>query len=112
MAHSASSSTGAQRTYARNGSEWDYSNDLDPVFLRRFYEEWESIEEQIRCLQDHKKTMLAAIRSRYGRHQAEAVRVTMRTMMMEPLKRAEHFHFNETARRYVELIEVEGEHVQ
>jgi hypothetical protein len=108
----ASTSTRARRAYERDDQEWDHPEDLDPAFLHRFQARWSAIEEEITVLQDAKKTMLAAIRSHHGRHQAEAVRVTMRLMAMEPLKRAEHFHFNETARRYVAVIEAAEEYVQ
>lgn len=95
----------AQRTYTGGGDQFDYSDDIDSILVRRFHEEWSMLEDEITNLQNTKKQMLSVIRTRFGRHQAEALKLTMRAMAMEPLKRAEHFHFNETARRYVEMID-------
>jgi len=93
----------ARRTHTR-GVEWDFPEDLDPAFLVQMAEHWRSIENDISALQDQKKAMLATIRSRFGRHQAEAVKIAMRIVMMDDAKRTEHMMFNETACRYAVVI--------
>lgn len=97
----------AHRRAAREGPEWDFSKDLPSAFLQQFFENWREIEAQIEAFQDHKKTMLAKVRSRYGRHQAEALKITMRLMLTDPVKRAEQRHANSTAYHYLDILEAE-----
>lgn len=99
----------AQRaTYAREGQEWDFSEDLPSGFVAQFYANWRRAEEQIDALQEQKKAMLSAVRSRHGRRQAEALKIAMRLMRKDHTKRVEEAFFTETARRYVQIIEESG----
>lgn len=107
MAGSTESGPRTRRTYASEDQEWNYSEDLDAEFLCQFHECWAQLEEEIGSLQDKKKAMLANVRSRYGRHRAEALKIGMRLMLMDPRQRAEQLRFNEVARRYVETLEAE-----
>lgn len=92
-------------TYAREGAEWDYAEDLPPEFVAQFYANWRLTEEKIDALQDHKKAKLSAVRCRHGRRQAEALKIAMRLMRKDQTKRVEEEFFAETARRYVQIIE-------
>lgn len=80
---------------------------LSPDFVFEFYLAWKELEDQIQDLQDSKKSMIANIRARYGRHQAEALKITMRRALMDKKKRAEVSIFNEMATYYVDLLEAE-----
>lgn len=104
---STDSASRAQRAYAHARPEWDYRTGLTTGELHEFRQRWRDCEDQIAAFQNAKKEMLAAVRLRHGRHEAEAIKLTMRVMAMEPLKRAEHFHFNDAARRYAELLDGE-----
>ncbi|MEC5291365.1 hypothetical protein VSX64_11855 [Aurantimonas sp. C2-6-R+9] len=97
----------ARRTYAR--VETEGLEELSPELLHGFFEHWSRLEDEIDALQSQKKAMLENVRSRYGRHQAEAVRITMRWMMTEPGKRAEKAAFDAIAKRYVDILETEIE---
>ncbi|MEF2558579.1 hypothetical protein VQ044_20345 [Aurantimonas sp. C2-5-R2] len=63
----------ARRAYAREDG-WDYPEDLNPEFLLQFYEHWGELDEGIKSLQEKKKSMIASVRSWYGRRQAEGVK--------------------------------------
>lgn len=95
----------ARRAHARGNQEWDFQEGLSAEALCRFHDQWREIEGRIDEAQNMKKTLLAVVRSHYGRHEAETLKLTMKAMTMEPLKRAEYFRFNEAARRYVEVLE-------
>ncbi|MEC5382135.1 hypothetical protein VSX64_14790 [Aurantimonas sp. C2-6-R+9] len=96
----------ARRAYAREDG-WDYPEDLNPEFLLQFYEHWGELDEGIKSLQEKKKSMIASVRSWYGRRQAEGVKKAMNLMLMGPHKRFEHIQFNEVACRYVEILQAE-----
>lgn len=96
--------------HARGAPTREGSNRLDllpPGFVYRFYLDWKELEVQIQNLQASKKSMLANIRARYGRHQAEALKITMRRALMDKKQRAEQATFNEMANHYTDLLETE-----
>lgn len=96
--------------HARGAPTREGSNRLDllpPDFVYRFYLDWKELEDQIRNLQASKKSMLGNIRARYGRHQAEALKITMRRALMDKKQRAEQAIFNEMANYYTDLLETE-----
>lgn len=109
MVGSSESQSRARRAYAREDHEWNYPEDLTPGFLHSFREVWAGVEEEIKALQDRKKTMLANVRTRYGRHRAETLKITMRLMLLDHRQRYEQVQFHEAARRYVEILEAEIE---
>lgn len=82
---------------------------LPPGFVFDFYTRWADLNQQIQDLQDTKKAMLGNVRSHFGRHQAESLRVTMNLALMDPRKRAEVLTFNEMAHHYMDLLETEIE---
>jgi len=93
----------AQRTYTR-GDEWDFQQSISPDFLVQLAGQWKQIEEHIAAFQEQKKALLAAVRSRHGRHEAEAIRVAMRLVLMDERKRTEQQKFNAAGERYAEII--------
>lgn len=96
--------------HARGAPTREGSNRLDllpPDFVYRFYLDWKELEDQIQNLQASKKSMLANIRARYGRHQAEALKITMRRALMDKKQRAEKAIFNGMANYYTDLLETE-----
>lgn len=96
--------------HARSAPTHEGSNRLDllpPDFVYRFYLDWKELEDQIQNLQASKKSMLANIRARYGRHQAEALKITMRRALMDKKQRSEQAVFNEMANYYTDLLETE-----
>lgn len=109
MVGSSESQSRARRAYVREDHEWNYPEDLSPEFLHEFREIWAGVEEEIKALQDRKKTMLANVRTRYGRHRAETLKITMRLMLLDHRQRYEQVQFHEAARRYVEILEAEIE---
>ena len=80
---------------------------LSPDFVFQFYLAWKELEDQIQDLQDSKKSMIANVRSRYSRHHAEALKITMRRALMDKNKRAEAAVFNDMATYYVDLLEAD-----
>ncbi|MGF7007202.1 hypothetical protein [Aminobacter sp. BE322] len=112
MVGSSESQSRARRAYVREDHEWNYPEDLSPEFLHGFHEHWAAVEEEIKALQDRKKTMLANVRTRYGRHRAETLKIAMRLMLLDQCQRYEQVQFHEAARHYVEVLEaeIEGRH--
>lgn len=94
----------ARRAYTREDARM-FPEDLPPKFLHDFLGEWAQIEDRLKQLQDTKKAMLAQVRNRFGKHHAEALKITMRlALMMDDRQRVEHLFHNETARRYLEVL--------
>jgi hypothetical protein len=94
----------ARRAYTREDARM-FPNDLPPKFLHDFLAEWAQIEEQLKQLQDVKKALLAQVRNRYGKHQAEALKITMKlALAMDDRCRVECLIHNDMARRYLEAL--------
>lgn len=94
----------AQRTYTREDARM-FPNDLPPKFLNDFLAEWAQIEEKPKQLQDVKKAMLAQVRNRCGKHQAEALKITMKlALAMDDRRRVECLNHNDMTRRYLEAL--------
>lgn len=94
----------ARRAYAHEDARM-FPEDLPAKFLHDFLGEWAQIEDRLKQLQDTKKAMLAQVRNRYGKHQAEALKITMRlALTMDDRQRVEHLFHNDTARRYLEVL--------
>lgn len=82
---------------------------LEPDFVFDFFVAWKELDDHIKALQDSKKTMMANVRTKYSRHQAEALKITMRRALMDAKERHEATIFNEMASYYVDLLEGEIE---
>lgn len=95
----------AHGAHTREGANYD----LSPAFLFEFFGKWSEIEDQIKELQEIKKTMIGAVRSRHGPHNANALKLTMRRALMDEKKRKEEAIFNDMASHYIDLLEGEIE---
>lgn len=95
----------ARRAHTREGA--GSADALPPKFIYNFFLAWQDVEEQIEALQESKKKMLAAVRSKFGRHQANAIKLTMRIALMDKKKREEEAIFSEMARHYIDLLDAE-----
>lgn len=84
------------------------SNDLDPKFLIEIHEEWATIHDEIKNLQDRKKDIIGMIRANHGRLVAEGVKQCMNYMMKDVRQRHEAVLFAEAGRRYVEILASQG----
>lgn len=95
----------AHGAHTREGANYD----LSPAYIFDFFEAWRKLEEQIADLQDRKKAMMQAVKSKHGRHNANALKITMRRAMMDAKERKEEAIFNEMASHYMDLLEGEIE---
>lgn len=90
--------------HAREGHMGNSPQAIPPDELVEFYEVWSANEEAIEAGQRKKRQMLDDIRTRYGRRAAEALRVAMRLMRLDPVKRAEAILFAEDAASLVDTL--------
>ena len=84
--------------------EWTSPLGLDEDFVRKFFDEWRAIEEEIASYNNVKKAMLCKTRALYGPYHTEALKRACSLALKDPAAVARDAVLNKVAGGYLKIL--------